>query len=84
MRNVDNEMIDRYYLFDVSRETNKINIMEFANSFVGDSTAVAYIIDEYLNNVTIRNKKVYTPYSRTYWIRKNEVLSKTFLDDFRK
>lgn len=84
MKNVDNEMIDRYYLFDVSRETNKINIMKFTNSFVGDSTAVAYIIDEYRNNVTIRNKKVYTPHSRTYWIRKNDVLSKTFLDDFRK
>lgn len=84
MKNVDNEMIDRYYLFDVSRETNKINIMKFTNSFVGDLIAVAYIVDEYRNNVTIRNKKVYTPHSRTYWIRKNNVLSKSFLDDFRK
>ena len=83
MKNVDNEMIDRYYLFDVSRETNKINIMKFTNSFVGDLMAVAYIVDEYRNNVTIRNKKVYTPHSRTYWIRENNVLSKTFLDDFR-
>ena len=82
--NLDNEMIDRYYLFDVSRETNEINIMKFTNSFVGDSMAVAYIVDEYRNNVTIRNKKVYTPHSRTYWIWKNDILSKSFLDDFRK
>lgn len=84
MKNIDNEMIDRYYLFDVSRETNKINIMKFTNSFVSDSMAVAYILDEYQNNITIRNKKVYTPNSRTYWIRKNDILSKSFLDDFRK
>lgn len=84
MKNADNEMIDRYYLFDVSRETNKINIMKFTNSFVGESMAVAYIVDEYRSNVIIRSKKVYTPHSRNYWIRKNDVLSKTFLDDFRK
>ena len=84
IKNIDNEMIDRYYLFDVSRETNKINIMKFTNSFVDDSLAVAYILDEYQNNVIIRNKKEYTPNNRTYWIRKNDVLSKTFLDDFRK
>lgn len=84
IKNSQGEMIDRFYLFDVSRETNKVNIMKFADSFISNSIAVAYIVEEYIRNVSIIGKKVYNSDSRTYWIRKNDVLSKTFLDDFRK
>ena len=84
VKNIYNEMIDRFYLFDVSRETNKNNIMKFTDSFVDDSIAVAYIVDEYPNKVLIRSKKEYSPYKRTYWVRKKDVLSNSFLDDFRR
>lgn len=82
--NIDKDIIDRYYLFDVSLESNKINIMKFTDNFVGDSIAVAYILDEYQKNLIIRSKKIYTPDKRTLWIRKNDELSNSFLDDFRK
>ena len=84
VKNIYNEMIDRFYLFDVSRETNKNNIMKFTDSFVDDSIAVAYIVDEYPNKVIIRSKKEYSPDKRTYWVRKKDVLSNLFLDDFRR
>lgn len=84
VKNIYNEMIDRFYLFDVSRETNKNNIMKFTDSFVDDSIAVAYIVDEYPNKVIIRSKKEYSPDRRTYWVRKKDILSNSFLDDFRK
>ena len=84
VKNIYNEMIDRFYLFDVSRETNKNNIMKFTDSFVDNSIAVAYIVDEYPNKVIIRSKKEYSPDSRTYWVRKKDVLSNSFLDDFRR
>ena len=84
MKNIYNEMIDRFYLFDVSRETNKNNIMKFTDSFVDGSIAVAYIVDEYPNKAIIRSKKEYSPDKRTYWVRKKDVLSNSFLDDFRK
>ena len=84
VKNIYNEMIDRFYLFDVSRETNKNNIMKFTDSFVDNSIAVAYIVDEYPNKVIVRSKKEYTPYRRTYWIRKKDVFSNSFLDDFRR
>ena len=84
VKNIYNEMIDRFYLFDVSRETNKNNIMKFTDSFVDNSIAVAYIVDEYPNKVIIRSKKEYSPYKRTYWIRKKDVFSNSFLDDFRR
>ena len=84
VKNIYNEMIDRFYLFDVSRETNKNNIMKFTDSFIDNSIAVAYIVDEYPNKVVIRSKKEYTPYKRTYWVRKKDVFSNSFLDDFRR
>lgn len=84
VKNIYNEMIDRFYLFDVSRETNKNNIMKFTDSFVDNSIAVAYIVDEYPNKVIVRSKKEYSPYRRTYWIRKKDVFSNSFLDDFRR
>lgn len=84
VKNIYNEMIDRFYLFDVSRETNKNNIMKFTDSFVDNSIAVAYIVDEYPNKVIIRSKKEYSPDRRTYWVRKKDVLSNYFLDDFRR
>ena len=84
VKNIYNVMIDRFYLFDVSRETNKNNIMKFTDSFVDNYIAVAYIVDEYPNRVIIRGKKEYSPDRRTYWVRKKEVLSNSFLDDFRK
>ena len=84
VKNIYNEMIDRFYLFDVSRETNKNNIMKFTDSFVDNSIAVAYIVDEYPNKVIIRGKKEYSPDKRTYWVRKKDVLSKLFLEDFRR
>ena len=84
VKNIYNEMIDRFYLFDVSRETNKSNIMKFTDSFVDDSIAVAYIVDEYPNKVVIRSKKEYLPDKRTYWVRKKDVLCNSFLDDFRR
>ena len=84
VKNIYNEMIDRFYLFDVSRETNKNNIMKFTDSFVDNSIAVAYIVDEYPNKAIIRAKKEYSPDRRTYWIRKKDVLSNSFLDDFRR
>ena len=84
VKNIYNEMIDRFYLFDVSLETNKNNIMKFTDSFVDNSIAVAYIVDEYPNKVIIRSKKEYSPDKRTYWVRKKDVLSNSFLDDFRK
>ena len=58
--------------------------MKFADSFVNYSIAVAYILDVYQKNVTIRSKKEYSPGRRTYWVRKKDVLSNSFLDDFRK
>lgn len=84
VKNIYNEMIDRFYLFDVSRETNKNNIMKFTDSFVDNSIAVAYIVDEYPNKVIIRSKKEYSPDKRTYWVRKKDVLSNLFLEDFRR
>ena len=84
VKNIYNEMIDRFYLFDVSRETNKNNIMKFTDSFVDNSIAVAYIVDEYPNKAIIRSKKEYSPYKRTYWVRKKDVFSNSFLDDFRR
>ena len=84
VKNIYNEMIDRFYLFDVSRETNKNNIMKFTDSFVDNSIAVAYIVDEYPNKVIVRSKKEYSPDRRTYWIRKKDVFSNSFLDDFRR
>lgn len=84
VKNIYNEMLDRYYLVNVSFETNKNNIMKFTDSFVDDSIAVAYIVDEYPNKVIIRSKKEYSPDRRTYWVRKKDVLSNSFLDDFRK
>ena len=84
MKNSDNKTIDRYYLFDVSLETNKYNVMNFADSFVDKSTAVAYIVEENTYDVIIKGKKIYNPYDKTFWIRKNDILHKSFLDDFRK
>lgn len=84
VKNIYNEMIDRFYLFDVSLERNKNNIMKFTDSFVDNSIAVAYIVDEYPNKAIIRGKKEYSPDKRTYWIRKKDVLSNSFLDDFRR
>ena len=84
VKNIYNEMIDRFYLFDVSLERNKNNIMKFTDSFVDNSIAVAYIVDEYPNKAIIRGKKEYTPDKRTYWVRKKDVLSNSFLDDFRR
>ncbi len=84
VKNIHNEMIDRFYLFDVSRETNKNNIMKITDSFIDNSIAVAYIVDEYPNKAIIRSKKIYRPDKRTYWVRKKDVLSNSFLDDFRR
>ena len=84
MKNSVGKMIDRFYLFDVTLETNKDNIINFANIFIGDSIAVAYLVEVYTYDAIIKAKKEYTPYNKTYWIQKNDIIDKSFLDDFRK
>lgn len=43
MKNIDNEMNDKYYLFDFLQETNKSNTMKFTNNLYVTLGMMTYI-----------------------------------------